>query len=325
MTQQIWLNGRRCAGKGETLDVRNPANGELVETIELASRQQVEEAIGGMVEASRELRKWTSYQRREACESLYLGLLERKEAFANLIAREVGKPIKTARAEVDRASTTFRVAMEEATRIGGEQLPVDIDARSAGYHAMVERVAIGPCAFLTPFNFPLNLVAHKVLPAVAAGCPFVVRPSLKAPLTSLLLGELLAQTKLPAGSWSILPSDHVAGDPLVTDERIRLLSFTGSPDVGWMLKAKAGKKDVVLELGNDSAVIVEPETQLADAMPRIVTAAFGYAGQSCISVQRIFLHEAIYEKATGLLLEKTRALLMGDPLMMGRTGCGTID
>ena len=182
------------------------------------------------------------------------------------------------------------------------------------YHAIVERVPAGPRAFLTPFNFPLNLVAHKVLPAVAVGCPFVVRPSIKTPLTALLLGELLANANLPIGSWSILPSDHEAGDPLITDDRVTVLSFTGSPDIGWMLKARAGKKRVILELGNNSAVIVEPDADLQDAIPRIVTAAFGYAGQSCISVQRIFLHDSIADRAIQMLIEQTRALKLGDPL-----------
>jgi acyl-CoA reductase-like NAD-dependent aldehyde dehydrogenase len=222
---------------------------------------------------------------------------------------------------VQRALSTFKLAAEEATRIGGEQLPVDIAPRGEGYWAIVQRFPIGPCSFITPFNFPLNLVAHKVAPAIAAGCPFVVKPSERTPLTALLLGELLAETDLPIGSWHILPCDRTTARPLVSDDRIKLLSFTGSPEVGFKMKADAGKKSVVLELGNNSTVIVEPDADLADAVPRIVAAAFGYAGQSCISVQRILLHDAIAKQATQMLLAATQKLITGDPLD-GKTDVG---
>ena len=179
---------------------------------------------------------------------------------------------------------------------------MDVDARGEGYWGVVERFPVGPCSFITPFNFPLNLVAHKVAPAMACGCPFVVKPSERTPLTALLLGELLAEVGMVEGSWSVLPCDREVARPLVTDERIKLLSFTGSPAVGYAIKREAGKKGVVLELGNNSAVIVEPATDLADAVPRIVAGAFGQAGQSCVSVQRVLVQEGIAEDLTRRLV-----------------------
>ncbi len=294
--------------------VRNPFNGEMVAEVCQANAEQVERAIAGMVEAYAELRRWPSWRRTKACEHVHRRLIERAKEFARTIALEAGKPIKTARGEVARAITTFKLAAEEATRIVGEQLPVDIDERGTGYHAVVERVPIGPASFFTPYNFPLNLVAHKVGPAMACGCPFIVKPSERTPLTALLLGELLAETEFPAGSWSVLPCDRQTSRPLVTDERIKVFSFTGSPEVGWKLKAAAGKKAIVLELGNNSAVIVEGDANVAEAVKRIVPAAFGYAGQSCISVQRIYLHASIATEATRQLVEATQKLKVGDPL-----------
>ena len=311
----MFLSGQRTPGDPRPLLAPGTAPPSTpLGNIHYASAQQIDQAVAAMVAVFPELRRQTRYQRYETCATVHRLLIARQEDFARTIALEAGKPIKTARGEVARAITTFRLAAEEATRFAGEQLPVDIDARSQGYSAIIERVPIGPCSFITPFNFPLNLVAHKVAPALAAGCPFVVKPSERTPLTALLLGELLAETKLPPGSWHILPADRTPASALITDDRINLLSFTGSPDVGWKMKAAAGRKTVILELGNNSAVIVEPDTNLADAIPRIVTAAFGYAGQSCISVQRIFLHDAIADEATRLLIAQTKALKRGDVL-----------
>lgn len=312
MQHQLWLNGTRTMGTPQEL--RAPGSGQLLGQVHFASARQVEAAIGGMVEAFGQLRRWSSHQRQQACAVVHRRLAERAEEFARTIALEAGKPIRTARGEVARAVTTFQLAVEESTRIVGEQLPVDIDARSQGYHAVVERVPVGPCSFITPFNFPLNLVAHKVAPALAAGCPFVIKPAERTPLTALLLGELLAEAGLPAGAFSVLPCERSVAAPLVTDDRIELLSFTGSPEVGWKMKAEAGRKAVVLELGNNSAVIVEPDADVADAAARMVTGAFGYAGQSCISVQRIFLHEAVADDVQARLIAGAAALRVGDVL-----------
>jgi len=214
---------------------------------------------------------------------------------------------------VGRLIDTFRVAAEEAVRIDGEMPNLEISARAKGYRGMVKRVPIGPCSFISPFNFPLNLAAHKVAPAIAAGCPFVLKPASRTPIGAIIIGEVLAETDLPKGAFSILPCHREGADLFTTDERFKLLSFTGSPDVGWDLKARAGKKPVILELGGNAAVIVDEDADLNDAVERIVFGAFYQSGQSCIGVQRILIHDAIYDELKTRLVEKTAALKMGDP------------
>jgi acyl-CoA reductase-like NAD-dependent aldehyde dehydrogenase len=208
---------------------------------------------------------------------------------------------------------TFRIAAEESVRQLGEVMPLDITPRARGYRGMWKRVPIGACSFISPFNFPLNLAAHKVAPALAVGCPFVLKPASLTPIGALLIGEVLAETDLPKGAFSILPARRDGADLFTTDDRLKLLSFTGSPGVGWDLKARAGKKKVVLELGGNAGVIVDRDWDLADAVDRIVTGAFYQSGQSCISVQRILVHEEVYEDFRERLVEATKALPMGDP------------
>jgi acyl-CoA reductase-like NAD-dependent aldehyde dehydrogenase len=314
MTAGFLLNGKPADGGRPAEPLRSPYDGTVLEHVAQAGPAEVEAAIAGMEAAREPLARLPSYKRADACAHIHRRLVERTEDFARSIAREAGKPIRTARAEVQRAISTFKLAAEEATRISGEQLPVDIDPRGENHWAVVERFPVGPCSFITPFNFPLNLVAHKVAPALACGCPFIVKPSERTPLTALLLGDLLAETDLPPGAFSVLPCDRATARPLVSDDRIKLLSFTGSPQVGFAMKRDAGKKAVILELGNNSAVIVEPDTDLRDAIPRIVAGAFGYAGQSCISVQRIYLHARIADDATRMLVDATNKLSIGDPL-----------
>ena len=305
-------------GKPEFSDTLRGVNslqdGSVLAEVAYADAAAIERALVGMTDSMPIMRKLGAIQRRNNCEAVYTALLKRAEEFARLIAQEAGKPIKTARAEVARALTTFRLAVEESTRITGVQLPVDIDERSEGYYCIVERVAAGPAVFITPFNFPLNLVAHKVAPALACGCPFLLKPSDRTPLTALLLGELLMQANLPPGSWSILPCDVQHVPTMVQDSRVRIVSFTGSVKVGWELQARAVGKRILLELGSNSAVVVEPDADIFQATSRIVPGAFGYAGQSCISVQRIFLHHSIAPQALKQLVEKTSALRVGAPL-----------
>ena len=238
---------------------------------------------------------------------------ERYEELALALCIEAGKPIKDARGEVGRLIDTFRVAAEEAVRIDGEMPNLEISARAKGYRGMVKRVPIGPCSFISPFNFPLNLAAHKVAPAIAAGCPFVLKPASRTPIGAIIIGEVLAETDLPKGAFSILPCHREGADLFTTDERFKLLSFTGSPDVGWDLKARAGKKPVILELGGNAAVIVDEDADLDDAVERITFGAFYQSGQSCIGVQRILIHDAIYDELKTRLVEKTAGLKMGDP------------
>lgn len=321
MARRFYLCGKPAEGP-RTEKVRAVFDGREIADVSQAGSAEVEAAIAGMVRAREGFAGMPAYKRGEICAGVSRGIAERGEEIARVMALEAGKPLKAGRGEVARAVSTFKIAAEEAVRSGpgsGERLPVDIDARGEGYWAVVERFAIGPCAFITPFNFPLNLVAHKVAPALACGCPFVVKPSERTPLTALLLGEILAEVcgrmgGVPEGTWSILPCDREAARPLVTDERIRLLSFTGSPAVGFKMKAEAGKKGVVLELGSNSAVIVDDGASLRDAVPRMVSGAFGYAGQSCISVQRIILHESLAAEAVRMLVEATEKLVVGDPL-----------
>jgi acyl-CoA reductase-like NAD-dependent aldehyde dehydrogenase len=214
---------------------------------------------------------------------------------------------------VERLIDTFRVAAEESTRMVGEVLPLDISPRARGYRGMWKRVPIGVCSFITPFNFPLNLVAHKVAPALAAGCPFVLKPASATPVGALIIGEVLAETALPAGAFSILPVRGENAARFAEDPRIKLLSFTGSPSVGWGLKQRAGKKRVLLELGGNAAVIVDADTDLDDAVSRIVTGAFYQSGQSCISVQRVMVHKSIYDSFKTRLVAATAKLVAGNP------------
>ena len=208
---------------------------------------------------------------------------------------EAGKPIKDSRGEVSRLIDTFRIAAEESVRISGEVMNLEISPRARGYRGMFQRVPIGPCSFISPFNFPLNLAAHKIAPAIAVGCPFVLKPASRTPIGALVIGEVLAETDIPEGAFSILPCSRDGADLFTTDDRLKLLSFTGSPDVGWKLKANAGKKPVVLELGGNAACIVDQDADLDDATDRLIVGAFYQSGQSCIGVQRIMVHETVYD------------------------------
>lgn len=238
----------------------------------------------------------------------------RHEEFARLIALEAGKPIKTAREEVDRAVFTFAVAAEETTRIGGEWLPLDLQPSTAGRAAIVRRFPVGPIFAITPFNFPLNLVAHKLAPAIAAGCTVVLKPAPQTPFTSLLLAEVVEAADWPAGALNVLPLAIPEAERLVTDDRLKLLTFTGSGAVGWALKQKAGKKKVLLELGGNAGVIVHSDWDSEDAARRCVAGGFSYAGQSCISVQRIYVQRNVHETFLSALVAGVKKLKTGDPL-----------
>lgn len=299
---------------GDQLVVRNKYSGETVASVARADRAMLEQAIAAAVAAFQQTRKMPGYRRRAVLEHLLGRVLERHEELARVLAIEVGKPIKDARGEVTRLADTLRIAAEEAVRITGEWLPLDISPRAEGYQAIWRRFPVGPCAFITPFNFPLNLVAHKIGPAIAAGCPWILKPASATPISALLLGEMLAETDLPPGAFSILPCAAEDADLLVTDERIKKFSFTGSPAVGWALRAKAGKKRVTLELGGNAACIVDAGVDLDHAADRITLGAFYQSGQSCISVQRILIHREAYEPLLERLVARARQLKWGDPL-----------
>ncbi len=305
--------GGEAVDANRDLEVRDKYTGELATRVALADAGTIDRAIALAVEAAAPMRELASYERAAVLHHCVRRFEERREELALVLCIEAGKPIRDARGEVARLIDTFRTAAEEAVRIGGEVLPMDISARARGYSGMWKRVPIGPCSFISPFNFPLNLAAHKVAPAIAAGCPFVLKPASATPVGALLIGEVLAETDLPRGAFSILPCHREGAELFTTDERLKLLSFTGSPEVGWALKAKAGKKKVVLELGGNAAVIVDEDADIDDAVQRILVGAFYQSGQSCISVQRILAHERIHAALREKLVTGAKSLVKGDP------------
>ncbi len=295
------------------LEVRDKYSGKLMARVAMADAAAIDEAIGKAAAAAAPMRKMPSYARQQVLYHCASRFQERFEELADALCGEAGKPIKDARGEVSRLIDTFRFAAEESVRLSGEVIDLEISARARGYSGMAKRVPLGPCSFISPFNFPLNLAAHKVAPALAVGCPFVLKPASRTPLGALIIGEVLAETELPEGAFSILPCRREGADLFTTDDRFKLLSFTGSPQVGWALKARAGKKKVVLELGGNAACVVDADADLDDACARIIIGAFYQSGQSCIGVQRILIHESIYDETKQRLVSASNDLKMGDP------------
>ena len=295
------------------LPVIDKYSGEVATRVALASPADIDRGIAAAVRAAAPMRALAAYERQAVLAHCVARFTERAEDLALALCIEAGKPIRDARGEVTRLIDTFRVAAEESVRLLGEVVPLDISARARGYRGMWKRVPIGPCSFIAPFNFPLNLVAHKVAPALAVGCPFVLKPASATPVGALIIAEILAETDLPPGAFSVLPCRRDGADLFTVDERLKLLSFTGSPAVGWDLKARAGKKKVVLELGGNAGVIVDADADLADAVERIRLGAFYQSGQSCISVQRILVHASIYDTFRERFVAAVRELRAGDP------------
>jgi acyl-CoA reductase-like NAD-dependent aldehyde dehydrogenase len=295
------------------LAVTNKFNGEIATRVALADATALDQAIDAAARAAAPMRRLAAWQRKAVLQHLAARCRERAEESAETLTIEAGKPIKFARGEVDRLIDTVEIAAEESTRIYGEVLPLDISQRADGYRGMWKRVPLGPCAFITPWNFPLNLVAHKIAPALACGCPFVLKPASATPIGALLLGEILAETDLPTGAFSILPMKSSAADALVEDERIKKLSFTGSPEVGWQLRDRARFKQVTLELGGNAAVIIERDADVEDAVARCIFGGYYQSGQSCISVQRILVQESVYGVFRAKFVSAVKALKMGDP------------
>jgi glyceraldehyde-3-phosphate dehydrogenase (NADP+) len=312
-TVPIFLGGDFVEG-ATALEVRDPANDELVAITFQAGADELERATLAAVEAFELTKRLPAYERRDALAHVANCIERDAEDLAVLLSRESGKPIKDARGEVARGALTFRIAAEEATRINGEWLPLDWAPANKGRHGIVRRYPIGPVAGISPFNFPLNLAAHKVAPAIAAGCSIVLKPPSKDPLSMLRVAEYLAETNLPKGAVSVLPMDRPTGDLMVGDDRFKLLSFTGSPSVGWKMKAEAGKKKVVLELGGNAGAIVDETADLDWAVDRLVYGSFAYAGQVCISVQRIYVVRAIYDEFERRFVDRVRRVKVGNPL-----------
>ena len=298
----------------EDLVVTDKYTNKPATRVALADSKAIDQGIAASVLAAPEMEDMPSFERQQILEHCVARFRERSDELAYALCIEAGKPIKDSKGEVSRLIDTFKIAAEESVRIPGELQTLDISPRAKGYRGMWKRVPIGPCSFISPFNFPLNLAAHKVAPAIAAGCPFVMKPASRTPLGAIIMGEVLAETSLPKGAFSILPCSRDGADLFTVDERLKLLSFTGSPGVGWDLKAKCGKKKVVLELGGNAAVVVDSDTQdIDDAIERIIFGAFYQSGQSCIGVQRIIIHEEIYDHFKSKLVDATKKLKSGNP------------
>jgi acyl-CoA reductase-like NAD-dependent aldehyde dehydrogenase len=300
--------------RGEIAEIHAPYDGSVIGQVYQGNRADGEFAIASAVKAFGTTRRLPAFERQRVLRRVSQTIAERKDEFSRTLAQEAGKPIKAARTEVERAIFTFNVAAEESTRIYGEYLPLDWQEYTVGRWGIVRRFPLGPIAGITPFNFPLNLVSHKVAPAIAAGCPLVLKPAPQTPLCSLLLAEAVQQAGWPDGGLNVIPLSNEDAGLLVTDERIKLISFTGSAPVGWAIKRNAGKKKVVLELGGNAAVIVHSDADLAFAAERCVAGGFSYAGQTCISVQRILVERSVYGKFLDLLLAGVSKLRTGDPL-----------
>lgn len=295
------------------LVVTDKYTGQVATRVAQADAAIINAGIAAAVEAAQPMAEMAAYERQAVLAHCVTRFQERFDELALALCIEAGKPIKDSRGEVTRLIDTFRIAAEESVRMTGEVQPLDISPRAKGYQGIWKRVPIGPCSFISPFNFPLNLAAHKIAPALAVGCPFVMKPASRTPLGAIIIGEVLAETDLPKGAFSILPAHREGADLFTTDDRLKLLSFTGSPDVGWDLKARAGRKKVILELGGNAAVVVDRGADLKDACERIIFGAFYQSGQSCIGVQRIIIHAEIYDELKDLLVAAAGALISGDP------------
>ena len=296
------------------MEIRSPWDQQVVGRVWEGTRQHAEEAIAAAASAFEATRQLPTYERQRVLRAVAGALEGRKEEFARILAQEAGKPLKAARVEVERAVLTFTLAAEEAGRIYGEWLPLDLLQTAAGRWGMVRRFPVGAVGAITPFNFPLNLVAHKVAPAMACGCSLVLKPAPQTPLSALLLAEVVEGAGWPAGGLNVLPLANEDAAALVTDERLKLITFTGSSAVGWQIKSRAGRKKVALELGGNAAVIIHSDAGLERAAERCAAGGFSYAGQSCISVQRILVERSVKERFQELLVERVRELKAGDPL-----------
>jgi acyl-CoA reductase-like NAD-dependent aldehyde dehydrogenase len=312
-TYPLYLNNKAVQPNTD-LAVTDKFTGAVAFRTALATPDIIDAAIAGAVRAAPAMARLASYEKRDVLDHCVGRFRERFDELAYALCIEAGKPIADAEGEVTRLIDTFRIGAEEATRNYGEIQPLDISPRAKGYMGMWKRVPIGPCSFISPFNFPLNLAAHKIAPAITVGCPFVMKPASLTPLGAIIMGEVLAECDvLPEGAFSILPASRDGADLFTTDERLKLLSFTGSPGVGWDLKAKAGKKKVVLELGGNAAVVVDADADLDHALARIIFGGYYQSGQSCIHVQRVVVHESIYEHFRDMLAAKVKTLITGDP------------
>ena len=298
---------------GEWIEVRSPQTGELLARVGKAGPAEIERAIAAAVQGFAETRRLPAHRRAEVLRAIAAAVGGRRSKYIDTIVSEAGKPIRFAKAELERGLTTLRLASEEATRIEGQLLPVDIEPRGEGAFCVVRRFPVGPVTAITPFNFPLNLVLHKVAPAIAAGNPVILKPSPRTPMTADLLARAVEDSEWPKRAFSLVHADPDVARPLWTDERIRCVSFTGSDAVGWKIKQEAARKKVVLELGGNAAAIVCADADLADAATKLATAAFAYAGQVCIKAQRLLVDRRVERPFLQAFLEAARGIVPTDP------------
>ena len=301
------------ATSADVIDVRSPGDGDLVGQTYEATREMVEAAIEKGIAVQETLRLQAPYERSAILRRVSILITERGELLASLLSAENGKPVRDARTEIERSALTFRVAAEEAERIGGEVLDLGINKASRGRLGLTRRFPAGLVAGITPFNLPVSLSSHKLAPAMAVGCPIVLKIPSNAPLAMLEVAKIIEESGAPAGSVSIMAMSIAVGDQLVTDERFKVLSFTGSPRVGWSMKARAGKKRTLLELGGNAGALVDEGADLEWAATRCAAGSFKYAGQTCISVQRIYVHANVYEEFLTFFVAATQKLRLGDP------------
>ncbi len=310
----IYVGGEFMATQ-TLLEVRNPYSGELTGKTYLAGSSELELSITKALQCKAEMAAMPAFQRAEILMQIANSMREKRQELALLLAGESGKPLKYALGEIDRAAQTFQVASEESTRLPGEVLSIDWTPAGKGKEALVRYFPVGLIAGIAPFNFPMNLAVHKIAPAIASGNVIILKPARSTPLSVLALAEIINQTSLPKGAISILPMDRESGNQLVVDERINMLSFTGSPAVGWQMKRDAGKKKVCLELGGNAGVIVSNSVlNLEDAVLKCLTGSFAYSGQVCIHVQRLLVHQDVFEQFIHRFIELTRQLKQGNPL-----------
>jgi len=308
------LIGGEWREANESFTVSSPYTGELIAEVYSANDSETGEAISHAVTGAKEMRKLARFQIAKGLRLIAAGISARKDEFAKTIALEAAKPVSLARGEVERAISTFNWAAGEAERFTGDVVPIDVQPNGRGKTAWTQRIPRGVIYGITPFNFPINLVAHKVAPALAAGNAIIIKPSQRTPLTALLLGEVFMTSGLPESALQIVPMDVKYMDSVLEDERIAMISFTGSAAVGWELKQKAGKKAVALELGGNAPVIVDETADIERSVDKTLTGAFAYAGQICISVQRVYIQESVFNDWTEKLVDGAKRLIKGDPL-----------
>lgn len=297
----------------ETISVSNPYNGAVIGNVYAANKEMIENAIEFAWKLKKETAELTPEKRSVALLFIAEEIRKQRKEFAEMISMESGKPLRYSLSETDRGSDTFLIASAEALKIPEEKMDLERGPASKGKKGFVNYFPVGVIAGITPFNFPLNLVAHKVAPAIATGCPIILKPASSTPLTALKLAEIIDRADLPKGVLQVLPCSRENGNILVKDERISLLSFTGSPDVGWEMKNNCGKKKVILELGGNAGTYIDEDADLETSLAKCVTGGFAYSGQICIHAQRIYVHEKLFSVFTEKFIEKVKNLKRGNP------------